>query len=243
MTTASNVVNLSIGEIGYGETSGNNITKYGTWYYGLQDQWCGMFVSYIFFHAGLPLSITTDKGFSYCPSAVSWFKGQSRWIDKSGTPLPGDVVFYDWHPGTSESDAWHVGIVEKIEASGQVTCIDGNYGPYPARVERHRHSMSNIFGYGRPPYDGSPVLVVPPWPGRYVTLSTPLSYGQDILTWQKQMISVGWDLGPTGPSGKGDDGYFGMVSFEKLKEFQSSKGIEVDGILGPESWNAVFRSA
>lgn len=242
MTTAFDVIQLAIAEIGFGETTGNNVTKYGTLYYGIQDEWCGMFVSYVFFHAGLPLNITTNKGFSFCPHAVTWFLNQGRWFDKNATPQLGDVVFYDWHSGTANSDAWHVGIVERVETNGQVVCIDGNIGPFPSKVARRRHSMNEIYGYGRPLYNGSSNGVGgPPWSGRYVTLTTPLSYGQDILTWQKQMISIGWNLGPTGPSGKGDDSYFGKLCYEKLKDFQASKGLQVDGILGPDSWNAAFR--
>jgi hypothetical protein len=37
MTTAADVLRLAAGEIGFGETSANNVTKYGAWY-GLQAE-------------------------------------------------------------------------------------------------------------------------------------------------------------------------------------------------------------
>lgn len=73
MTTAADVLRLAAGEIGFGETSANNVTKYGAWT-GLQAELCGLFCSYLFHQAALPLPITTARGVSYCPFAVRWFK-------------------------------------------------------------------------------------------------------------------------------------------------------------------------
>jgi hypothetical protein len=248
MTTAQDVVKIATGELGNGETTGNNFTIYGTWYFGIQDSWCAMFVSYVFWKAGMPLNIDTSKGFCYCPSGVAWFKSHApwKWIGKSSTPEVGDIVFYDWKPGTSESDAWHVGIVVAISGSGQVTCIDGNYGSYPAKVARHAHPMNNIYGYARPPYDGTSIInelvLAPTWPGRYFTLASPNMQGADILQWQQKMIEKGYSLGDTGPSGKGDDGEFGPLSYKAAKEFQKQNGLKDDGIIGPDTWTKVFQA-
>jgi hypothetical protein len=247
MTTAQEVVRIATGELGCGETSGNNVTKYGTWYYGIQDAWCAMFVSYVFARAGMPLNIDTAKGFAYCPSGVKWFKSHEpwKWIEKNSAPKMGDIVFYDWKPGTPESDAWHVGIVVAISGTGQVTCIDGNYGPYPAKVGRHSHSMANIYGYARPPYAvaGSVIKILLPtaWPGRYFTLTSPNMQGGDILQWQQKMIEKGYNLGASGPSGKGDDGEFGPLSYKAAKEFQKGNGLKEDGIVGPDTWDKLFQ--
>jgi hypothetical protein len=244
MTTAKDVVRVATAELGHGETGGNNITKYGTWY-GVQDSWCAIFVSYVFARAGMPLRIDTAKGFAYCPSGVTWFKSHSpwKWVSKGSAAQVGDIVFYDWKPGTSQSDAWHVGIVVSIDSSGQVTCIDGNYGSYPAKVSRHAHPMANIYGYARPPYDGvsgTPETAIVPWPGRYFTLTSPLTEGSDVLVWQQRMIAKGYDLGNTGPSDKGDDGEFGPVCYAAAKDFQGKNNLEIDGIIGPETWAKLF---
>jgi len=248
MTTAQDVVKVATGEIGFGETTGNNVTKYGTWYYGVQDAWCAMFVSYVFYKAGMPLNIDTPKGFAYCPSGVAWFKSNEpwTWIENNSTPKVGDIVFYDWYPGTSQSDAWHVGIVVAISGSGQVTSIEGNYGPYPATVARQMHRTNNIYGYARPPYNDvsttgdMPLALV--WPGRYFTLTSPNMQGGDILQWQQKMIEKGYTLGDTGPSGKGDDGEFGPLSSKAGKEFQRQNGLKEDGIIGPDTWSKLFQT-
>jgi hypothetical protein len=249
MTTALDVLKVATGELGFGETSANNFTKYGTWYYGVQDAWCAMFVSYVFWKAGMQLNIDTPKGFAYCPSGVAWFKNNApwAWIDKNSTPEVGDIVFFDWHPGTTQSDAWHVGIVVQINATGQITCIDGNYGPYPAKVSRHAHPMMNIYGYARPPYNeistmgDMPLALV--WPGRFFTLTSPNMQGGDILQWQQKMIERGFSLGTSGPSGKGDDGIFGPLSYKEAKEFQKQNGLKPDGIIGADTWTKLFQAS
>lgn len=68
----------------------------------------------------------------------------------------------------------------------------------------------------------------PPWPGRYVKLTTPMMNGADVRTWQAQMAHRGWTIGA--------DGWFGQQSDTVLREFQTEKGIASDGILGPASW-------
>lgn len=248
MTTAQDVVKVATGEIGFGETSGNNVTKYGTWYFGIQDAWCAMFVSYAFWKAGMTLKIDTEKGFAYCPSGVAWFKSHEpwKWINKNSTPEVGDIVFYDRYPNTPNSDAWHVGIVVAINSTGQVTCIDGNFGSFPAKVRRHQNPIA-IYGYARPPYDGVSTTgdgpLGPTWPGRYFTLTSPNMQGGDILQWQQKMTEKGYSLGDTGPSGKGDDGEFGPLSYKAAKEFQLKNGLKGSGIVGPDTWKKLFQTA
>lgn len=45
---------------------GSNRTPYSKWY-GLVGPWCARFVSWCFFHEGLPLPASTSKGFAYTP--------------------------------------------------------------------------------------------------------------------------------------------------------------------------------
>lgn len=235
MTTAQQVLNYAANEIGYRETP-NNYSKYGAWYGINPAMWCAMFVSYCFYRTGLPLPANTPKGFAYCGHGIQWFRDKGWWHT---TPKVGDVVFYNWYNGGDPYD--HVGIVEKVNADGSIVAIEGNQDNQVKRVTR----SSNIIGYGRPPYNGvtpppPPPLPHSPWPGRYIVLTSPYMQGSDVLLWQRQMIYRGWDLGPFGPTGKGDDGVFGEDSHEALIEFQKQKGLEVDGKIGPDSWDAVW---
>lgn len=49
------------------------------------------------------------------------------------------------------------------------------------------------------------------------------------------MIKRGWDLDPTGA-----DGVFRQETDEVLRKFQAEKGLEVDGKIGSQSWNAAW---
>lgn len=149
MTTATKVLDLARSQLGaHEEPAGSNQTPYSTWY-GTRGSWCGMFVSWVFYHAGLPLPATTAKGFAYTPSGMAWFQRRGRWTH---TPQPGYVVFFDW-PGDGVNRVSHVGIVESVRADGSIVTIEGNTGDaYGGRVMR-RVRRSGIVGYGIPDYE------------------------------------------------------------------------------------------
>ena len=243
MVTPSQILQIAAREIGYKESPpGSNGNKFGRWYGMDYQPWCAMFVSYCFYNAGLAIPITTSKGFAYCPYGVKWFKDKGKLFN---TPELGDIVFYDWkNDGISD----HVGIVEKINTDGSIIAIEGNTSignnSNGGQVMRRTRPRSVIVGFGRPPYDDinddGEIHTHPVWPGRYVTITTPYTEGNDIITWQRQMIKRGWDLGPFGATGKGDDGIFGERSHGVLIQFQTNKGLEVDGVLGPISWDAAW---
>lgn len=63
-----------------------------------------------------------------------------------------------------------------------------------------------------------------------------LMRGEDVVTLQQRLTTLGFDLGKV-------DGLFGIRTDKALKEFQQSVGIEVDGILGAETFKAFERLA
>jgi N-acetyl-anhydromuramyl-L-alanine amidase AmpD len=70
----------------------------------------------------------------------------------------------------------------------------------------------------------------PPWPGRYLKRETPMMNGQDVMQWQSQMHARGWDIVA--------DAYYGPQSEDVCQSFQAEKGLDVDAIVGPETWAA-----
>lgn len=239
MTTPADVIRIAARQIGYKESPpGSNGNKYGLWY-GLNfAPWCAIWTSYCFYNAGLPLPATTSKGFAYCPYGVRWFQEQGK-FDKS--PRAGDVVFFDWR---SDGISDHVGIVEKFNTDGTITTIEGNTSARNASdggmVMRQVRSVRTVQGFGHPAYNGVSTsgANVPPHPSwsRYVTLTSPAATGNDVLKWQQQMTYRGWIISD-------EPGRFGQQSHEALKKFQREKGLKVDGVLGPMSWNAAWELA
>jgi surface antigen len=143
MTTIAQIINRARKELGYRE-SGDNHTKYGAWY-GMNGQpWCAMFVSWVFYHEGMPLPFTTGKGFAYTPSGAAGFKNRRQW--HASSPKPGDVVFFNFGGGRIN----HVGIVESVHGDGSITTLEGNTSDSVKRMRRR----SSIAGYGRPNFSG-----------------------------------------------------------------------------------------
>lgn len=154
MATLSGVLIRFRAELGYVEGSGNR-TKYGAWY-GLDGQpWCAMFLSWVFWHAGMPIPASTSKGFAYTPSGAAYFKREGRWRDASARPEPGWIAFYDF-PNDGVNRISHVGIVETVHGVRDITAIEGNTdergGRTGGKVMRRRRTVG-IVGYGLPEYE------------------------------------------------------------------------------------------
>jgi hypothetical protein len=236
MGTAQQALDVARHWIGYHEGSGNR-TVFGQWY-GLDgNPWCAMFFSYCTYTTGTPCPATTSKGFAYCPSGVNWFKSRGAW---HSAPQVGDAVFYDWD-GDGISD--HIGIVEAVHADGSVGTIEGNADN---QVERRTRSGRTIIGYGRPAYGAAakpaptpkpaskpaPAPSHPRWPGRFLALTSPYTKGDDVRTVQTQLNAHDERLQT--------DGTFGPLTEGAVKHFQTRCKLEVDGVVGPVTWDALF---
>ena len=118
----SKIINIAEKEIGYKETPPNsNKTKYGQWFGFDGVPWCGMFVSWVYHHAGYPLgNIGFTKGFAGCQTAVAHFK-ETKEITK--TPVEGDIVFFDWN---NDKRYDHTGIFVKDIDENYFESIEGN---------------------------------------------------------------------------------------------------------------------
>lgn len=118
----SKIIDIAAAEIGYTEIPANsNKTKYGKWFGFDGVAWCGMFVSWCYDKAGLPLgNIGFSKGFAGCQTAVAYYTKKNK---LTKTPVEGDIVFFDWN-GDGRYD--HTGIfVRKIDDTYFET-IEGN---------------------------------------------------------------------------------------------------------------------
>ena len=71
----------------------------------------------------------------------------------------------------------------------------------------------------------------PPFPG---TLLRNTTHGHGSATWQGQMAARGWAIGV--------DDIYGGESERVCRSFQSEKGLAVDGVVGPDTWNAAWNA-
>ena len=102
------IVNIAMSQLGYqeggsqnqlsGEVYGGvNHTEFGRWY-GMQDMWCAMFVSWCANTAGISENVIPHH--SYTPNGLNWFikRGQAwareQLLAGEYTPQPGDVIYF-----------------------------------------------------------------------------------------------------------------------------------------------------
>ncbi len=72
-----------------------------------------------------------------------------------------------------------------------------------------------------------------PWPGRLLRYP-PIMRGDDVRTWQERLRELGYDVDV--------DGAYGPQTRDATREFQRDQGIDVDGVVGRESWETAFKS-
>lgn len=124
---------------------------YWSWYgFGSWVNWCATFVSWCANECGYIDAGVVPK-FSSCTAGSRWFKDQGRWQDRSYTPNPGDIIFFDWDDpggfsGPQDGLPDHVGIVERVE-NGRVYTIEGNSGDKCCQ-RSYPVGYYEIYGYG-----------------------------------------------------------------------------------------------
>ena len=206
----------------------------------MNDPWCCAFVVACF---------VTNKaadiipGYAYCDGMIQIFKQWGRWKERMGyTPKKGDVVFYDWN-GDNSSD--HVGIVSD-NSFGQLTVIEGNKSDMVA-YRKINPMSTQIMGYGIPNYDGSdgqslgnqtqPALSK--YDSEYIKTLPLLSYGcKNIYVKVLQLL-----LNYYGGFNLEVDGDFGPKTKSAVTDYQMKNGLEVDGVVGKETWTHLLTLA
>ena len=125
MNKAQKVIDIAFAEVGVQESPANsNETKYGKWF-GLNGvAWCGIFASWAYSKAGVPLEkIGYSKGFAGTQTALKHFQETGQ---MTTNPAPADLVFYDWDANGQPN---HVGIFNgwvKGKRGVEFYAIEGN---------------------------------------------------------------------------------------------------------------------
>lgn len=154
MATASDIMKIAIGELGYKESPANsNKTKYGK-AYGMDGQpWCAMFVWWCFDKAKASKLFFNGKKSAYVPTIMDWGINNKLTVAKSSGKY-GDIVGFDWDKNKSSD---HIGFIEKKNSDGSYQTIEGNTavgnnsnGGQVMRRTRYQSEISYII---RPKYE------------------------------------------------------------------------------------------
>ena len=224
-------VAISIAEsyLGYHEGA-NNKTIFGDTMHKIQPSnmdanapWCDAFVDFVIlktcehFGKGAETArmVLCGDFDDYTYASVNLYKKAGRWAN---TAHRGDQIFF--------GGSGHTGIVTSVNG-GTVHTIEGNKGD---EVRRGSYSVNSpsIIGYGRPRYD----LIT----GKITAADMPLikkgSKGDAVKKLQQILNSKGYKLSV--------DSDFGPATEAAVKAFQKANGLEVDGEVGPITWNSLF---
>lgn len=255
---ASEVIAVAQGELGYYEKASNanlddktankgsaNYTKYArdfdskypNWYNGKKNgyAWCDMFVDWCFLTAfgyekALYLLCQPEKSAGAgCTYSLRYYKAKGQFY--TSNPKAGDQIFF----GTSVDNSTHTGLVEKVDG-GKVYTIEGNTSDMVAR-RTYTIGASNIVGYGRPNYDGAGNIVTtePPTGGSTHSVLRKGSTGSEVEELQRKLTSLGYALGSV-------DGDFGEKTLAAVKAFQKDYSLDVDGVVGNQTWTALDKA-
>lgn len=132
------IIEIARSKVGVKESpAGSNKTEFGEWF-GLNGAaWCGIFVSWVCFFAGVPLgTIDYRKGFAGCPFALRHFTQTGELILTIGPKTqitaeliaklqPGDIMIVDWNgDGKPDHTLFFVRNIDGI----RFETIEGNTG-------------------------------------------------------------------------------------------------------------------
>jgi len=248
------------GEVGYHEGS-NNYNKYAAdqrvtqllgW--NAQNQaWCDIFTDYAFIHCfGLEKAAEMTyqpigKGSAACRTSAKFFKDNGAFFYR---PQVGDVIFF-----ISAGAINHQGIVTGVSGLS-VTTVEGNSSDQVSRRVRAINS-AEIAGYGRPKWsivaDNATVATdtnvggtqpeIPVEDEKPIdttaTEKLPLlrkgDVSETVRAAQLILIGRGYTCGSYGA-----DGDFGNATYSAVCNFQRTHDLEVDGIIGAQTWAALL---
>lgn len=240
----------------------NNFTKYArdldnvpNFYNGKKNgfPWCDVFVDWLFYKAfgaekAKALLCQPDKSLGAgCGYSASYYMVKDRFVKSH--PQPGDQIFFT----DSAGDVAHTGIVTDADTE-YVYTIEGNTSGQSGVVgngggvfeKKYELGYSRIYGYGRPAYDREETentvnttnTTNTTKKGDFTVEMRVLKNGckgEDVRALQILLKGNGWDGGTWGA-----DGNFGAQTAQAVKAYQTKKGLQVDGMAGPETMKSIL---
>lgn len=198
--------------------------------------WCAATVSVIGKESGNADCIPWSTS---CNAQIDEFKRDGRWLGVTKDIRVGDILYYDWDRIAESRPADHVGIVIDV-SSDTVKVFEGNKGDADsdqtrAGIRTITKSYPYIFGIARPDYDEAD------YEEKTITVSGVRQLGRgttgkDVEAMQAILIAKGYSCGTYG-----SDGDFGSMTEAALCNFQTDSKLDVDGICGPATWQALLK--
>lgn len=228
-------------QIGTTESGINNV-KYNTDYYGHEVNgeafpWCVTFIWDGFRLCGLSSLFCGGIKTAYCPFVVNYAKSHNQWVTSGYRE--GELLLYDWD---KDGTADHIGYCAGI-SGGNVYSIEGNTSDKVALMTRYH---GTVMGAYRPAYT-SGTVTAPTASEKPNTVQSATKFavtlpmlkkgdkGEVVKAAQLLLIGRGFTVGGTGA-----DGDYGNATYAGVVNYQTSKKLDADGIIGSATWQALL---
>ena len=261
MYTVDTLVQTALAETGYLEkrslsglddqtanAGAGNYTKYArdlhkAGYYNGSKQgvaWCNVFVDWCHYMAAekqktIAQKVSCQSGpyGAGCKYSMGYYQTAGQFVTKD--PQPGDQIYF----GTAHS-VDHTGIVWKVE-NGRVYTVEGNTSPASGVVgngggvfqKSYPLNHSRILGYGRPVFAKAEKSF-----DMKMQVQKKGGSGETVKALQLLLIGNGCPCGSWGADGK-----FGAATEKAVFRYQKEKGLQQDGMAGPETWGSLLSIA
>ncbi|MEV5412951.1 CHAP domain-containing protein [Thermopolyspora sp. NPDC052614] len=212
----------------------NHITRWYAARHGsefLEAPWCDMAVTYWARHSDNAAAVLPNGDRAYTVWHAQDGEKLGRWHPGTAARIkqfarPGALVFFDWGGTDSIGRIDHIGIVERNLGDGRVQTIEGNTGD---ACKRRVRDSSVIAGFWNPDYgetESWTEAIV-----RELPLLRQGDQGQHVRTMHYLMIA----RNVPGLAGVSDSTFTPAHSMG-IRDLQKAAGIEVDGVVGPQTW-------
>ncbi len=189
----------------------------------------------MFKKAGAAKLFYGGKKTAWVPSVRKHYTAKGKWIRRgNGTPNAGDLIIFG-NRNKADSGS-HIGILTKVTKT-RVYTVEGNttksgFSSNGGMVaaKSYLRTNSNIAGYCVIDYESEEKTVM-------IELKQleKGSTGEQVKTAQRLLTALGYKLEKYGV-----DGDFGDETVTAVKAFQKAKKLDVDGIIGKDTWSALL---
>ncbi len=183
----------------------------------IEEKWPSLAGNVVFYsYPDFLANMSTDRLVSRCP----------LWLAAYGKNDGNE------HPGAIDLDRWPAYTFWQFTSNGRSIGWDGELDLN--RFESGETELAKL-GVGTPGVVDPPVIISNPvfvpeaWPGEYLRRG---SSGIRVVQIQQRLARRGWRIGI--------DGEFGRETDTVVRKFQAEKGLVVDGIVGKDTWDAMY---
>jgi putative chitinase len=177
--------------------------------------------------------VSTGDGFRFRGRGIIQLTGKdnySRFAKSIGKSLEETIGYLETIPGALESALWfwserNLNSFADTDNIREMTrLINGGFNGLEDRLARYQQNLRIITSISNSP------AIVQPTPVRPTTTRPILrrgSQGEDVRFLQEKLQLTA-------------DGVFGLATYLAVKQFQRSRGLPADGIVGPKTWSSIL---